>query len=251
MANPRVDIICLVHNNLPITDGFQRYLFDNTSNFRLIFVDNGSTDQTVDFLNQGKKKGKWDLITSSENLGVIGGRNLGAKHVEADFFLNIDNDQYVKSGWLESLFSIIDQGYDIAGSEAWVLFPPNTPGQTVVDGQTIPDRSYFPCKHCKNPHDKFTYIGCGGMLIKKSVYDTIGLFDDVFSPAFFEDPDFGFRAIQAGFKLGWQPKNIIEHLAHQTFNHQQLFSKNSQFVKSWMVFRKKWHPYFPELLQMS
>ena len=52
---PRVDIICLVHNGLSITKGFVKALFENTSNFRLIFVDNGSTDGTPDFLKEGEK----------------------------------------------------------------------------------------------------------------------------------------------------------------------------------------------------
>ncbi len=60
-----------------------------------------------------------------------------------------------------------------------------------------------------------------------------------------------FRAIKDGFKLGWSHDCPIDHLTHQTFNHQDLFSKNDQFVKSWKLFRDKWHPYFPEPMKME
>jgi GT2 family glycosyltransferase len=233
-----------------VTQGFAKALFKNTSNFRLIFVDNGSTDNTPDFLKSGEEQNKWKVVSPGKNLGVIGGRNLGAQHVESEYFMNIDNDQYPGRGWLEGLFDLIDQGYDIVGPEAWDLIPPKTGGAVVMGGQVVEDRTYFPYKHCKLPRDSFSYIGCGGTLMKTAVYEKIGLFDERFSPAYFEDPDFNFRALLAGFKLGWHPKCPIVHLAHQTFNAQQLFNKKEQFNKSWKAFRDKWHPYFPKPTKM-
>lgn len=189
---PRVDIICLVHNSLSVTRGFIKSLFANTGNFRLIFVDNGSSDGTPEFLKEGEALGKWKVVSPGKNLGVIGGRNLGIQHIESEYFLNIDNDQYPGPGWLQGLFRFIDQGYDIVGPEAWKLVPPgkSRSGALIVNGKVMSDRSYFPHKRCENPNDTFTYIGCGGTLIKKSVYDKIGLFDERFNPAYFEDPDF-------------------------------------------------------------
>lgn len=249
---PRVDIICLVHNSLPVTRGFVKSLFANTSNFRLIFIDNGSTDDTPQFLKEGEAQGKWKVVSPRENLGVISGRNLGVQYVKNDFFLNIDNDQFVQKGWLESLFQVMEKNHvDIVGPEAWELMPPKAPRALVIDGQVVTDRSYFPYKHCKHPKDTFTYIGCGGTLIKTAVYKKIGLFDERFSPAYFEDPDYSFRALLAGFKLGWCCKCPITHLAHQTFNSQQLFNKRTQFNKSWKEFRNKWYPYFPKPMRME
>lgn len=251
MTTPRLDIVCLVHNRLPVTRGFVKSIFAHTQNFNLIFVDNGSTDGTADFLAEGAATNRWKVLNPGKNLGVIGGRNFGAKHLESDYFMNIDNDQYPKSGWLEKLFDLLNQGYDIVGPEGWSLLPPKTPGVIQLGDIQLPDRSYFPHKQCEHKFDKFNYIGCGGSLIRRAVYDKIGLFDECFNPAYFEDPDFSWRAMQAGFKLGWSHNCPIEHLGHQTFNNQNLFNKGSQFVKSWQAFRNKWMPYFPTPLQMS
>ncbi len=188
--HPRTDIIVLVHNNLSVTKGFVKHLFANTTNFHLIFVDNGSTDGIPLYLQEGESQGKWEVISPGENLGVIKGRNLGVKHTKVDYFLHLDNDQYVQEDWLPGLFELIEQGYDVVGPEAWCLFPPETPGAMVVGKEVIPDRSYFPHKHCVNPRDKFTYLGCGGTLMKRKVYETVGNFDERFNPAYFGGADF-------------------------------------------------------------
>jgi GT2 family glycosyltransferase len=146
----------------------------------------------------------------------------------------------------------MSEGYDIVGCEAWKMFPPNKlfpndSGGVIMMGNTaIKDKSYYPHKRCTNKHDKFTYIGCGGMLIKREVYEKIGLFDERFSVFYFEDPDFAFRSMQAGFKLGWCPECDIVHLAHQTIGNQKMFDKQKQFLQSWNRFKEKWNGWFPD-----
>lgn len=243
--SPITDIIILVHNNLSVTKDCIEHIFANTRDFNLIIVDNGSTDSVVPFLQDGDQNHKWKLIRSDENIGVIGGRNLGAKFTTADFFVNLDNDQYVQSGWLESLYSVIDRGNDISGVEAWCLLPPNSRGVLSINGKSY-SRDYYPYKHCQNKKEQFSYIGCGGMLIKRRVYEHIGLFDERFNPMYFEDPDFCYRAIQTNYRLGWCCNCPIQHLKHQT---SPSFNKNEQFVKSLVLFQEKWRPYYPALIQ--
>jgi len=76
------------------------------------------------------------------------------------------------------------------GCEAWQMLPPGRQSGKFFTGTEVIDRSYYPFRKCIKPDETFTYIGCGGTLIKRSVYDKIGLFDEQFSPAYFEDPDF-------------------------------------------------------------
>lgn len=250
--HPFTDIFCLVYNNRKVTEGFVKRLFQNTANFRLTFLDNGSTDDVKAFLAEGAEEGRWKLLREEANLGIIKGRNKLMRGIEADYFVNIDNDQYVGPLWLEEQFKLMQKGYDITGVEAWCMMPPTSQGTTVINGVQCSSRAYLPFRRCQRPGEKFTYIGCGGTLIKRAVVDKIGLFDDRFSPAYFEDPDFVFRAIRAGFKPGWCRTSMIDHLAHQTIGSSHLFfDKNAQFLKSWNAFISKWKPYFPEPLQME
>jgi GT2 family glycosyltransferase len=245
MNKSTVDIICLVHNQLHVTKAFVKHLFENTTDFRLIFVDNASTDDTPAYLEEGEKDGKWTVSRNKSNTGIVNARTEAAKLVTSNYFMNIDNDQYVQPGWLDSLFNLIDKGYDIVGPEAWLMLPPSSPGMIVTEQYKVHTRAYFPVKRATQPKDQYTYVGCGGMLIKKEVYDKIGLFDPEYNPAYFEDPDFNFRALKAGFKFAWDPNCKVTHLAHQTTNFQKNFNKNAQFMKSYFAFQRKWMPFYP------
>ena len=249
--HPRTDIIVLVHNRLDVTKSCIEHLFANTSNFRLVFVDNGSDSQTSNFLKEGEEKNKWKVITSETNLGIIKGRNLGAKHVESDYFVNLDNDQFVGKNWLDQLHDLMSQGYDIVGADAWQLLRPGTKRTIVMNNQVTEDASYFPHYHCSKRTDSFTYVGCGGSLMKKSARDDIGDFDENYGMCYFEDPDFCFRALKKGYKIGWSFDSKITHVGHQTMDHQKDYNKQAEFWQSWNYFKKKWHPYFPEPLQME
>jgi GT2 family glycosyltransferase len=85
MDTPDTTIVVLSHNNKNITEKFIELLFANTRAFRLIMIDNGSSDGTSEYLTQvlenkssSSNTEKYiTLVLNKENLGVIGGRNMG------------------------------------------------------------------------------------------------------------------------------------------------------------------------------
>ena len=59
-------------------------------------------------------------------------------------------------------------------------------------------------------HQSFWASG-GGSAFRRSAWTTLGGFDTVFSPGYFEDLDLGWRAHRAGFKIVWAPQAIVSH----------------------------------------
>ncbi len=167
------------------------------------------------------------LYESPKNLGVINGRNkafdiYNSIENKPDYLCFLDNDQYVQAGWLDQHYSVLNQtNSHIVGVEAW-----------------LQNDRFFPIKQCKNPREPWSYIGCGGMLMHKSVTDKIGLFDSQFNPCYFEDPDFCFMAIKSGFRLSWNYKAKIIHIPHQTLGKNPNRMKN--FRESLRKFQMKW-----------
>ena len=208
-------------------DAFSKYT--DLEKVKLVWIDNGSTDLTPVNLEEYKNKGIiYNLILQEDNLGVIGGRNVGF-----DWFLNeddsfdcdalmfIDNDQYVKSGWLEHHMSVLERGYDLVGVEAWQM-----------------SNNFLPISRITTLQRSFAYVGCGGMMMTRETAEFLGKFDERFGVCFFEDPDVCFRAHKNNFKIGWNAKAKILHESHTTLGGS--VQRRNEFIASLNEFRKKW-----------
>jgi len=239
-----LDIIVLANNELKVTKEFLDHLYKNTDNerFRLIFIDNGSTDGTMDYLKEfSDGLHNVILVESETNLGVIDGRNVGYYYStctslkKSDYLMYLDNDQYVADGWLDQHMAVLSSGYDLVGIEAWQM-----------------NKMFMPVEKIESLDRDFSYVGCGGMLISRKVTDRIGMFDTRFNPSYFEDPDFVFRAYDFDFKIGWNFKSKVVHMPHQTLGKISEQDKINRFTKSWKAFREKWekHP-VPKLRQVD
>jgi len=218
----------LHHNNPQLILRFLEAIYTHTKDFYLLILDNKSTDNSVDVMrNFLEDKGNYKMFIGSSNFGVIGGRNALFKyyhdHLDNDNILILDNDQIVQKGWQDQYMNFRDSGnYDIIGVEGWQLRP----------------GTFYPYKKCSSHNDFFNYVGCGGMMISREVVEKIGYFDDQFNPYYFEDPDYAMRASEEGFSLGWNSKNRIIHLSHQTIGLKG--DKKTQFDKSHRLFMEKW-----------
>ncbi|MBT6047248.1 MAG: glycosyltransferase [Candidatus Scalindua sp.] len=228
-------IIVLVHNKIDVTKQFLTQLFENTyeKHYHLVIVDNGSTDGTSEYLAT-LDKDNIHIISLKYNSGVIDGRNLGyerSKHLDYDYLLFLDNDQFVEKEWLEQHIFFMKQGdYDVLGVEAWEM-----------------SESFRPLWMAKNPTDVYTYVGAGGMILKRKVVKEIGLFDTSFSPMYFEDPDYCFQCNKRGFHVGWNPHARITHKPHQTMSIISQEDKHKYFRRSLKYFREKWNNYNPPI----
>jgi O-antigen biosynthesis protein len=233
MDNTRVALVVLSHNSWSVTEKFlESYLVNTEQDLcHLFWVDNGSTDGTkdnlIDFINKNSER----LITldiEDTNTGVAGGRNIGIEWFlqsesgqKCSHLMFLDNDQFVKRGWLEHHLSILDMGFNLVGVEAWRM-----------------NRALFPDRRCVKPSDPFTYVGGGGMLMEREVAEVVKEFDNAFNPCYFEDPDFCFRTFDAGFKIAWNYFAKIVHLPHQTLGKRS--DKTDKFMKSMKIFQSKW-----------
>lgn len=231
MSKTDVAIVILSYNTLEITKKCLELLFKRTDNFYPIIIDNGSTDGTVEYLQSNAffdgKNISHTIVLNSENLGVIGGRNQGyaiyqTLENQPEYICFLDNDQFVREGWLDQFFDFMKKGnYDVGGCEAWLM-----------------DSNFMPKINCKRVQDPFTYLSGCGLFINKRVLDSIGLFDEQFNPAYFEDPDFIFRCRKNGFKIGWNINAKIDHLPHQTLGKNK--NKMQIFTNSFNKFKEKW-----------
>jgi glycosyltransferase involved in cell wall biosynthesis len=90
----------------------------------IVVVDDGSTDNTADVVQQYQKKSKPSIVyVFQDNRGLSAARNQGVKHSSGDYLLFLDADDELLSGALATFHSVIRSrpGLDyVVGGREWI-----------------------------------------------------------------------------------------------------------------------------------
>ncbi len=212
-------------------------------NYEIIIVDNASSDGSVEEIS--KQFPSVNLICNKKNLRFAGGNNIGIKYAIENAFdsiLFLNNDTIVKENFLSEFVKYFSQNENI-GICGGKIFYYSEPQKIWFAGGKI---NWFSglTKHVgirKMDCDKFNQImetdyvsGCC-MLVKKSVFEKIGLLDENYF-IYGEDADFSLRAKKFGFKLFYIPSSIIWHKVSISSGGNFSWFKNKNKLKSQLRF---------------
>ncbi len=117
---PFVSVIILNFNGAEYLDLCLSSVFDTKyPNFEVIFVDNASTDSSLEIVqkNFGNDQ-RLRILKSTRNLGFSGGNNFGFTHARGDYIVFLNNDTIADPYWLANLVYAMekDQTIGLAGS---------------------------------------------------------------------------------------------------------------------------------------
>lgn len=233
-------IIMLTRDRIELTKKCVESIIRHTDvPYEWVFVDNGSTDGTVEYL---KSIDRAKVIVNEENKGFAAGCNQGIAVAEGKYYLLINNDTVVTEGWLRHLHEWLqkDPSIGIVGPVSNFVAPIQRVDDAVYKTQEEMDnyarsRSVIYQGRGFYPH---RLIGLC-LLFPKEVVDKIGVLDERFFPGNYEDDDFCIRARIAGYKL-WVAQNVfIHHEGHGTFGGRDMKYKLLSLENA-ERFRKKW-----------
>ncbi len=104
-SQPLVSVIIVNFNGQKWLKKCLDSLLDQTyNNFEIIFVDNNSSDDSIEFLEKNYQDKRIKIIKNEKNLGFAGGNNVGIKEAKGDYILFLNNDTWVGEGFLENLW---------------------------------------------------------------------------------------------------------------------------------------------------
>lgn len=208
-------LMMVTYNRLELTKQTLNYIFENTKYpFHLVIVDNGSSDDTIEYLETElkNKANEFDnfldykLVKNDENRGIAIGRNQGllaSQKWNDEWLATIDNDVFVPDGWLGEAISIMKDNpqYGSIGVN--------------MEGRQYPIVSM-------NGHDFQTKprgnLGTACMVFSRKLHKMLGYFDHISYKLYaHEDADFGFRTRMAGFRLGYI-KTMGRHLGEGEYD---------------------------------
>ena len=212
-------IIIPVHGQLSHTQRCIESIRQHTPQpFEIIVIDNASPDETAAWL---KQQNDITVIANPVNRGFPAAINQGLRMAQGEQLLILNNDTVVTPGWLERQLEALASAPEVG------MVGPCTnriSGEQQVavdyDQEALQGLDEFSSKwsiqHRKQYEPTDRLVGfC--MLMKRSLFEKVGAFDEQFGLGNFEDDDYCRRAMQAGFQLLIARDAFIHHVGHATF----------------------------------
>lgn len=220
-----LSVIILTWNSLPyIKQTLPPLIKQNIKDIEYIYVDNGSTDGTLEYIKEQIQKNKdknIKLIQNETNLGISIAKNKGVKESKGEYILLIDDDILIDN---PTFLTNITEYYQTLNNPAF-LMPLFIDKEELKDGYTRSFGTYYypfgiqkkkPKQSIKNimAYTKPIEIAInqgGAMFIKKNIWNILGGFDE--SQKFnLDDDDISTRALIYGYKNYLYNKEYIVHL---------------------------------------
>ena len=182
--------------------------------FEMIFVDNGSTDSSLDYVRQEFPEVR--AIALNHNAGFAEGNNVGIRASTGEYVALLNNDTKAHPRWLESLRTTLDTHPEIGFCASKIVLY-DQPG--VIDSA---GDLFYTCgvgeKRGRSETDRGQFAqlqpvfgACAAAaLYRRSMLEDVGLFDEDFF-AYAEDVDLSFRAQLAGHKCLFVPEAVVYH----------------------------------------
>jgi GT2 family glycosyltransferase len=237
---PVVSIITLTFNKVEFTYQYLESIMAHTDiPYELIIVDNGSQDETTSLLDRLENV---TTIKNEGNLGFVKGCNQGARKARGKYLLFLNNDIIVTPEWLSKLVRTIEN-YPKCGAVGCKLIWPN--GKLQEAGSIIwSDGSALGYGREGDPmYPEYSYLRevdyCSGacLLVRKDIFQRLGLFDVRYSPAYYDDSDLCLGIRGLGYKVVFQPDVVVFHHEFTSSSFEKataiMAANRSKFVAKW------------------
>jgi GT2 family glycosyltransferase len=207
-------------------------------NWELIVVDNGSTDGTSELSLSSKFKIKNSkLIKNKLNLGFAPANNQGYKVARGKYLLLLNNDTLLEPDFLnilvekmekESYLGVIQPKIKIMDNPKFL----DNSGSFLTFTGFLEHWGFLKKDSGEFNQERLIFSAKGAcMLIRKSLVDKIGLFDNDFG-SYFEETDFCWRVWLFGYKVFFYPKTFIYHKVGFTSKKQNQLDVNFNSFKN-------------------
>lgn len=195
--------------------------------FEVVVVDNGSTDDSVAWVNSRFPSVK--VVAQDRNTGFAAACNTGIQASSAEFVITLNNDTSPYPDWLARLVEAADQHPDVGMFAAALYLDRDPPavdalgiqvnrlgvahnigrGRSITELPSTSQHLLGPC--------------AGAGLYRRRLFDDIGLFDESYF-AYLEDVELAWRARWAGWHCLSVPTSRVLH-THSATGGQNLPQK--------------------------
>ena len=187
--------------------------------FEVIVAEDASGDPDVALLEQVQGL---RLVCNATNLGFLHNCNAAALLARGRYLLFLNNDTEPLPGFLDALVGLAEAMPDAGLIGSKLLFPDGRLQE--AGGIVWQDATGWNYGRGDNPalpqynavHDT-DYVSGASILLRRDLFETLGGFDPLFAPAYYEDTDLAFRIRARGLRVMYQPASVVVH--HEGLSH--------------------------------
>lgn len=227
--------------------------------YRIVVVDNGSTDGTAEYLlafrRQAAEAGiSTQVLLNDRNLGACTARNQAIALCPDGDIAFLDNDIVLRDQrWLAQLSDTLHADPQAAIAIPKLLFP-------------FPPFAIEHAGIAISPAGAVGYLGRGAdrldpafnvrrevqgaasacVLVKRAALEAVGGFDEVFNPVQFEDLDLFYRMKAHGYRLLYEPAVEMYHFENVTTDATPQLNFRYQTIKNGIEFKRRWRHLFSD-----
>ena len=214
---PEISVIITTYNRIKLLrDSIKSTLSQNFKNFELIIVDDFSLNNPEETIRDFKDK-RIIYVRHKSNRGDAVAKNTGIKIAQGKYIISLDDDDLMAPWALEKLFNKIKDSHEnIGGIYGWSWW-------THKNGKTLRFVDFQ--KKGKIFNDIFKNQIFTNILLKREVFDTVGLYDERLKSNY--DYDFYLRLAKK-YELDFVSKILFiiraqknEHLSKLSFLHMK------------------------------
>lgn len=249
--SPLASVIVPVHNRWSSTLRCLRAIQWNTSEvpYEVILADDGSSDGTA----QGAKTVKNLAVVEyrpaagePERVGSVEISNRAARQARGKYLVFLSPESSAQAGWLKEMVDLAERD-PAAGIIGPKLLTPdgllkeagrivwNDASDTKYGGGDDPHRpEYSHVRQCD-------YVSRSALLVRRSLFEQVGGFDERFAPAGYDDADLAFKCREQGSTVVYQPRATVIHREPENANDPLLVAHRLDFEQKWSRVLKQEH----------
>lgn len=245
----RTAVVILNWNGRHMLERFLPSVVANTTgNAEVIIADNGSTDDSLEYLRQAYPALR--VIRLDKNYGFAEGYNRALAQVEADCYVLLNDDVEVTPGWIEHVLQQMESHPQCAICQPKLLmydrrdtFEYAGGAGGFIDKYGYPfcrGRLFAEIEQDRGQYDdpcEIFWASGAAMFVRADVWKQLGGLDGDFF-AHMEEIDFCWRAKNAGHTVEYCPLSVVYHVGGGTLPKSNPFKTQLNFRNNLSMLRK-------------
>ena len=226
----KVAVVILNWNGKKHLQKFLPSVVEHSGIAEVYVADNGSTDDSVDFVRKNFPQVK--LVLLDKNYGFAGGYNRALAQIEADYYVLLNSDVEIKEKWIEPIIGFMEQNPEVAAVQPKILSYQNPQYFEYAGGAGgFIDKWGYPFARgrifdvVEQDHGQYDDIceifwaSGAAMFVRAKDYWLVGGLDEDFF-AHQEEIDLCWRLKNRGKKIFAYPKVAVYHLGGGSLSYQ-------------------------------